>query len=280
MEDQRPTAGDLTDEPGAGTDAAAEEAVDETVTSSEATVKLAPTGKPKRSHRMPAAKFRPAAPVVEPEEPASQEEAEPPTDESEGADNPTAETVEGASGAEAPRVLREHQPAGKRIKLVAALAAALFIGAGAFAGAAVQPVLADRAVVDTKLDIARTAVNAITTLWTYTPDNMAALPERSAQYLGGDFEAQYRKYVDAVAPTNKQVQITNTTEVVGAAVESLDGDNAEAIVYTNTTSTSPMTKNIPSLRYLSYRLAMERHDSRWLVTRMITVTSLDLTPQV
>ena len=86
-----------------------------------------------------------------------------------------------------------------------------------------QPYLADRAAVDTKLDIARTAAEAITTLWTYTPDNMESLADRSARFLGGDFEAQYRKYVDAIAPTNKQAQVTNNTQVVGAAVESLDG---------------------------------------------------------
>ncbi|TYC79374.1 mammalian cell entry protein, partial [Stappia sp. BW2] len=38
--------------------------------------------------------------------------------------------------------------------------------------------------------------------------------------------------------------------------------------------------NIPALKYLSYRLFMKRYDARWLVTRMTTITSLDLTPQV
>ncbi len=51
------------------------------------------------------------------------------------------------------------------------------------------------------------------------------------------------------------------------------------IIYTNTTSTSPLTKNVPSLKYLSYRLFMKRQKSRWLVTRMTTITSLDLTPK-
>jgi Mce-associated membrane protein len=82
-----------------------------------------------------------------------------------------------------------------------------------------------------------------------------------------------------VAPT-KQAKVTNTTQVTGAAVESLDGPNATAIVYTNTTSTSPLTKDIPSLKYLSYRLVLKRDHTRWLVTRMTTITSLDLTPQL
>lgn len=172
------------------------------------------------------------------------------------------------------------RPAGRRLAIAVAAAAVLFVGSAAFAGATLQPYLTDRATVATKLQVARTAANAITTLWTYNPDNMDKLADRSAQYLSGDFEAQYRKYIDAVVPPNKQAQITNTTEVTGAAVESLNPTNATAIVYTNTTSTSPLTKNVPTLRYLSYRLMMKRDHARWLVTKMNTITSLDLTPHV
>jgi Mce-associated membrane protein len=164
--------------------------------------------------------------------------------------------------------------------LAVGASAVVFVAAGAFAGATVQPYLMDRATVDTKLDIARTAAEAITTLWTYTPDDMDKLPDRSAKYLSGDFEDQYRKYVDAIVPTNKQAKVTNSTEVVGTAVESLNGSEATALVYTNSTSTSPLSKNIPALKYLSYRLQLTRDGSRWLVTKMTTVTSLDLTPKL
>lgn len=170
--------------------------------------------------------------------------------------------------------------AGKRLAIAIVVAAALFVGSAAFAGAAVQPYLTDRAAAATKLKVARTAANAITALWTYTPENMDGLADRAAVYLSGDFEAQYRKFVDAIVGPNKQAKVTNTTEVTGAAVESLDDPNAVVIVYTNTTSTSPLTKNIPSLKYLSYRLFMKRTNGHWLVTRMTTITSLDLTPHV
>jgi Mce-associated membrane protein len=109
---------------------------------------------------------------------------------------------------------------------------------------------------------------------------MDKLPDRSAKYLSGDFQDQYRKYVDAIAPTNKQAKVSNSTEVVGAAVESLSGPNATAIVYTNTTSKSPLTKDIPATKYLSYRVELTRDGSHWLVTKMTTVTSLDLTPKL
>ena len=176
-------------------------------------------------------------------------------------------------------MMRTRRPAGKRIAIATAIAAVLFVGSAAFAGATMQPYLSDRAVVATKLKVARTAANAITTLWTYTPENMDKLADRASAYLSGDFEAQYRKFVDAIVAPNKQAKITNSTQVTGAAVESLDDSNAAVIVYTNTTSTSPLNKNIPALKYLSYRLFMKRTGGRWLVTRMTTVTSLDLTPQ-
>jgi Mce-associated membrane protein len=175
--------------------------------------------------------------------------------------------------------VRARQPASRRLGIAVVVAAALFIGCTAFAAAMVQPYLVARATVNTKLQIARTAANAITTLWTYTPENMDTLADRSAKYLSGDFEAQYRKFLDAIVAPNKQAKVTNSTVITGAAVESLNGTDATAIVYTNTTSHTPATKEMPSLKYLSYRLVMKRDHARWLVTRMTTITSLDLTPQ-
>ena len=134
---------------------------------------------------------KPKAPAAEPVSAATDEAAEPQTD----------------SGDEAPRedvILVPHRPAGKRLTAAAVAASVLFVAAAGFAGAMVQPYLADRALVNTKLDIARTAANAITTLWTYTPDNMDTLPDRAAGYLGGDFANEYRKYIDAIVATNKQ----------------------------------------------------------------------------
>jgi Mce-associated membrane protein len=195
---------------------------------------------------------------------------------------PAAES-EAEAQADAPEeqpVLVPHRPAGKRLTIAAVAASMLFVAAAAFAGATVQPYLSDRATVDTKLNIAQTAANAITTLWTYTPDDMESLPDRSARFLGGEFATEYRRYIDAIVPTNKQAQVSNTTQVLGTAVETLTPSQATALVYTNSVSTSPVNKNIPSLRYLSYRLTLERTDARWLITRMNAVTQLDLTPQL
>jgi len=185
-----------------------------------------------------------------------------------------------AEAADAPVAgVKEWRPVGKWSAIAAGVAAVLFVGSAAFAGATMQPYLTDRATVATKLRVARTAANAITTLWTYTPQNIDKLADRASQYLSGDFAAAYRKYIDALVAPNKQAQITNTTQVTGAAVESLTASDATALVYTNTESTSPATKDVPSLKYLSYRLVLQRDHARWLVTKMTTITSLDLTPK-
>ena len=246
MEDQQPATGDLTEESPDSTsgDSAA---VDTDVAASDA------------AH-------------VDPDAPDGDDENADAATEDDEADD--------AEAADEPVVgVKEWRPVSKWSAIAAGVAAALFVGSAAFAGATMQPYLTDRATVATKLRVARTAANAITTLWTYTPQNIDKLADRASQYLSGDFAAAYRKYIDALVAPNKQAQITNTTQVTGAAVESLTASDATAIVYTNTESTSPSTKDVPSLKYLSYRLVLQRDHARWMVTKMTTITSLDLTPK-
>ncbi|MEZ0365595.1 mammalian cell entry protein [Mycobacterium sp. pUA109] len=194
-------------------------------------------------------------------------------DESDVADHTTTEVI-AADGAAPPR-----RPRGRRAAVGIGAAAALFVGSSAFAGAMVQPYLVDRALVATKLEIARAATEAITTLWSYTPENIDTLPDRAAQYLTGDFAAKYRKDVDRITPANKQAKISLSTQVSGVAVSSVDGTQASALVYTNTSSTSPKTKGIPSLQYRSYQISMTRQHGRWLATELAAITRFSVTPE-
>ena len=237
------------------------------------------------SQRPEAGDLSQAASTAEELEPEESETEQVETAESEIAESETAEPEIAESETAEPAPVREPSAARKwltdnTIRVQLASAVALFVAAGAFAGAMVQPYLAERATVANKERIARTAADAITTLWSYTPDDMDTLSDRSAKYLGGDFGQQYRRYVDAIAPTNKQAKVTSATQVVAAAVESVRGSEATALVYTNTTSSSPQSNNIPSLKYLSYRLELQRDGRDWRVTKMSTVTSLDLTPKL
>jgi Mce-associated membrane protein len=201
------------------------------------------------------------------------------TESAEVSDEPTEEPDEQAEPEEPP-VLVPHRTAGRALKVAAIVAGILFVGAAAFAGSTMQPYLADRAAAQTKFEIAETAAKAITTLWTYTPEDMDGLPDRAGKFLSGDFASEYRRYIDAIVETNKQAKVTNNTQVLGAAVESLTPTEASAIVYTNSVATSPVTKGIPSLRYLSYRLTMVLRNREWLITKMTAITSLDLTPKL
>ncbi|KWX24148.1 mammalian cell entry protein [Mycolicibacterium wolinskyi] len=279
MEDQPADPGDLTSDDqkprrrwGFGRKRNAEQAAEETDRN-----EPSPEARPKRT---PVGKGRRAA-AVEPEverEPEAEVEAEPePEPEAEAADP---EEPEPAAEEKPEPVLVPHRPAGKRLTHAAVGAAAVFVAAGAFAGAMVQPYLSDRALVDTKLQVAQTSADAITTLWTYTPDNIESLPDRASRYLSNDFANQYRQFIDSIVPSNKQAQITNNTQVVGTAVESISPTEATAIVYTNSVSTSPVTKNVPSLRYLSYRLTLVRDGGDWRITQMPALTQLDLSPQL
>ncbi len=163
---------------------------------------------------------------------------------------------------------------------VLAAAAALFVTLSAFAGMAAFTYFGDRATVKKQVDVARTAAGAITTLWTYTPDTVDTLADRAAEYLGGDFEEQYRKFMKSVVVPGKQAQVTNKTDVVGVAVESIDGPQAVVMVFANNTAISPLTNNVPSLKYVSYLLKLESRGSKWFVTGLSTIGSMDLTPKL
>jgi len=170
---------------------------------------------------------------VEAQEPAQETIAEPAA--SLGDEGEAAEQTEPENPTEN-IVFVPHQPAGRRLKIAAAAAAVLFVAGGAFLGATAQPVIANSALIETKLNIARTAANAITTLWSYTPEDMDKLGERSARYLTGDFAFQYKKFIDSIVATNKQAQVTNTTSVLGTAVESVTPTDASAVGVTDCTA--------------------------------------------
>ena len=202
--------------------------------------------------------------ATESAEPSTAEPAEPDT-----------EVVEFAD--EEAELKRAPKPAGKRMAIAVVVAAVLFVAAGAFGGAMLQPYLTDRAVAETKLAIARpprmpSPHSSRTRLTTWT-----SCRRGRRNNLGGDLRDAYTKQVDALAATNKQNQISRSAQVVGAAVESLNGPEATAVVYTNITYTSAATKDVPKIFLVSYRLTMHREGPDWVITSMPWITSKDLT---
>jgi Mce-associated membrane protein len=208
--------------------------------------------------------------VADPEtEAAAPETAAPETD----ATDPDQDGAEQSVAAPAAR------PLGRWFAVLVAVAALLFVGSATFAGAAVKPYLSDRATAETKLRVARTAAQVVSTLFNYTPDNMDTLADRASAYLSGDYQVEYRRLVTQIVPVYKQKKITNSAEVNAVAVEELHVPNAVALVYASTTSTTPLSKNIPSLKSYSYRISLKRVEGRWLVTGLNTITSSDVAGQ-
>ena len=187
-------------------------------------------------------------------------------------------TVAGPVTPPVPARRRRLRPS-RRTVAVLALPIVILIAAIVFAAITTRLYFADRSEADAKRAIVHDATDAVTTLWSYTPEDIDGLPERASRYLVGDFEAQYSKFVNAITTPNKQAQVTSKSQVLGAAVESLANSEATALVYVDTASTSPQTGNNPSLKYISYRVFMQKHDSRWLIAKMTTVTSMDLQPK-
>lgn len=268
------TATDKTEAAPAEPDSAAVESSD--ATPAEAAEAAAKSAKRRRWFRA-----RKVAPVAddEPAAPETAESATPEAVEAGAAEEATlADDPDAAAAAQDDEIETvERKPAGAWLAAAVAVAAALFVAAGAFGGVVLQPYLADRVAASTKIRIAETAKDAITTMFTYTPDDMEQLSSRSARYLGGNLKEEYAKQVDALTATNKQSQIRRNAQVVGAAVESLKGNNATAMVYANITYTSSQTKEVPRIFLVAYRLTMERKSGDWLVTNMPWITSKDLT---
>ncbi|OKH85524.1 mammalian cell entry protein [Mycobacterium sp. ST-F2] len=246
----------------------------------------APQGKAaRRRHRLPRHQPGAAVPAEDADTPA--DDADEKSEDTVAQEDSAAEAADEVAATEpdtetetVPVTLVPHRPAGRKLLAAGVVAAALFVGASAFAGAAAQPYLADRALVQAKFDVAKTAAAAVTTLWSYSPEDMDKLADRSQQYLSGGFAEEYRKFVDSIVASNKQAQVTNQTKVMGTAVESIGANEATAIVYTNSVASSPLTKGIPSLRYLSYRLTLKRSGADWKVSQMNALTKLDLTPRL
>ena len=88
------------------------------------------------------------------------------------------------------------------------------------------------------------------------------------------------QHVDAIQPTNKRAKVTNSTAGGGRRRRVAQRQEATAIVFTNTTSTTPLSKNIPSIRVPVVSTELKQDRGNWLVTKMTTITSLDLTPKL
>jgi Mce-associated membrane protein len=138
------------------------------------------------------------------------------------------------------------------------LAAAITAGVFWANGAAEQ---ADR---ENALSAARqTAVNLTTIDFNRAEEDVRRVLDGSTGDFGGLFTQNIDSYVGVV----KDGEVVTTGEVAEAGVEKYDGNTASAVVAVKTTVKN---KTVPNGEQRFYRLVeqMEKHDGRWLVSRV------------
>ena len=233
----------------AATEQVASRSADDTPTTADAaTAPRTPVGKAGRSAKQDS----------EPETTSDDEPVAEPSDSDTGG-----ETTESTESAGEEPILVPHRPAGKRLKIAAAAAAVLFVAGGAFLGAMAQPVIANRASVRDEAGHRphRPECDHHAVVVHPGEHGLACRP------LGPLSHRRFRVRSTASSstrssPPTSRLRSRTPPSVLGTAVESVTPSEATAIVYTNSVATSPVSKNIPSLRYLSYRLEMKRDRRR------------------
>lgn len=118
----------------------------------------------------------------------------------------------------------------------------------------------------TRDDVAQAAAETSAALLTYTPDTVAADQYAAGERLTGDFRARYGQFTDTVVvPTSRTNRVTSTATVTATGVSSVDGDDAEALVFlTQVTSTDAAPD--PVTTKVGARVDLTRIDGRWLVS--------------
>jgi Mce-associated membrane protein len=124
----------------------------------------------------------------------------------------------------------------------------------------------DRVDSRTRDEVAQAAADASVALLTYTPDTVASDQYAAAERLTGDFRERYGRYTDAVVvPSARTDRITSTGTVTAAGVSTVDGDEAEALVFLTQVTSSNASPD-PVTAKVGARVDLRLVDGRWLVS--------------
>ncbi|MCE3550807.1 hypothetical protein LWC33_04980 [Pseudonocardia sp. RS11V-5] len=203
---------------------------------------------------------------------ATTEAGLPARDEARDADERATAVLPAATDAE-PAEESPDEPAGSgpllRGRGLAGLVALLVVAVLLFAAAVTagvfwlhgQTARADR---ENALSAARqTAVNLTTIDFNHAEDDVRRVLDGSTGDFGGLFTQNLDSYVGVV----KDGQVVTAGEVTEAGIDKYDGNTASAVVAVKTTVKN---KTVPNGEQRFYRLVeqMEKHDGRWLVSRV------------
>lgn len=101
----------------------------------------------------------------------------------------------------------------------------------------------------------------------YAPDHLARDFAKAKSYLTGDFLAYYAKFTEQIAAMAQQQHVTETAQVVRAAVSELHPDSAEVLVFINQTATSK-EKPEPQSTASSARVTLTKVKGSWLISKL------------
>lgn len=102
----------------------------------------------------------------------------------------------------------------------------------------------------------------------YSPDNLDRDFAKAKSHLTGDFLAYYNKFTEQlVTPMAQQKHITQTAEVVRAAVSELHPDSAVVLVFLNQTAASKDTPK-PLTTPSSVRVTLTKVSGSWLISKL------------
>jgi len=101
----------------------------------------------------------------------------------------------------------------------------------------------------------------------YAPDHLDHDFAKTKSYLTGDFLAYYTKFTEQIAALAQQKQVTQTAQVIRAAVAELDPDSAVVLVFINQTVSSK-EKPQPQTTAVSARVTLTKVKGSWLISKL------------
>ena len=101
----------------------------------------------------------------------------------------------------------------------------------------------------------------------FAPDNLDRDFAKAKPYLTGDFLAYYTKFTEQIAAMAQQKHVTETAQVVRAAVSELHRDSAVVLVFINQTATST-EKPAPQTTASSARVTLTKVNGSWLISNL------------
>ena len=101
----------------------------------------------------------------------------------------------------------------------------------------------------------------------YTPENLDHDFAKAKSYLTGNFLAYYTKFTEQIAALAQQKHVTETAQLVRAAVSELHPNSAVVLVFINQTATSK-EKPEPQTTANSARVTLTKVKGSWLISKL------------